>query len=194
MEDARGGGPAARHTSRITKWASSNGLGCEYIPLLAPARRKVAKPRMMPKTSWVWIVLKPFCMRETSNNERREPFAVRICCRPHPAKSATIAWVVAEGGCTVSEYMYRDDMVVMMGNDDSGPGGGQGRRCAEWAWADEKFVKRQQLDRFGRRWATACLAAALGHHSYHFLNRLKVLTVSTLYIVYSASPVHFAKK
>lgn len=65
--------------------------------------------------SWEKISWTPFCDRETSRIARRDPLAVRICCRPLPRKSPTMASWVADGGWTVSAYMDMLEKLVMVG-------------------------------------------------------------------------------
>ena len=103
-----------------------------------PATRNLAMRRTMPKTSCEYISWKPFCRRETSRMDRREPLAVRICCLPFPRKSPEMASCVADGCFTVRAYKDMDEKVVMVGDGGRWPrlldatrgDGSSERRCA----------------------------------------------------------------
>jgi hypothetical protein len=45
----------------------------------------------------------------------RDPDAVTICCSFVPENWPNIAWVTAEGGCMVREYMNMELVVAILG-------------------------------------------------------------------------------
>lgn len=90
--------------------------------MVPPASLNLATCLTIPNVSCEYISWKPFRRRETSIIVSRDPLAVRICCRPFPTNSPTMASCVAEGGRTDNAYMERVEKLVMMG------GGGRRRR------------------------------------------------------------------
>jgi hypothetical protein len=87
-------------------------MGC--IPLLLPASLKAAKPRMIPKQSWVnrgtilpWLASGLWMVSF-------EPEAVTICCSFVPENCPNTADVIEEGCCIVRLYTNIELVVAIL--------------------------------------------------------------------------------
>lgn len=88
--------------------------------------------------------------------DRREPLAVKICCRWLPTKSPVIASCVADGCFTVSAYSDMVEKLVMAAEVSAGPGDATACRAQASNWVCGQHPKADEWR--GRRWQRAARA------------------------------------